>query len=122
MPTQTVDGTPFTGVQVPDAVKQRRLLNKLVKDFVAFTGTALTDLASKPRKAAQPKRRRLLYRRASGLTDAELDALIVEVGFDRLWRALDRCTQPHNTPACEGGDATLIDVELSRPQYNGGAP
>jgi hypothetical protein len=78
----------------PDAVKQRRLLNRLVKDLVAFTGTAITDLTRKPKAPRCQRKRRLLYRRANDLTEADLDALIGEIGFDRLWRALDRYASP----------------------------
>jgi hypothetical protein len=92
----------FVQAPVPDAIKQRRLLNKLVKDLVAFTGTALTDIANKPRKApSQRKCSRLLYRRAGELTESDLDALIVEIGLDRLWRALDRATQPQLPQAAQ---------------------
>jgi hypothetical protein len=94
MRTQSVDGTPSNGGQVPDAVKQRRVLNKLVKSFVAYSGVALADIASKPKAARCQRKRRLLYRQPSNLTEADLNALIAEIGFDRLWRALDRCTQP----------------------------
>jgi hypothetical protein len=72
----------------------------LVKDLVAFAGTAITDVTVKQqRKAAQPGRRRLLYRRE--LSEADLDRLVAEIGFDRLWRAVDRATQPELRLAAE---------------------
>jgi hypothetical protein len=74
--------------------KQRRALRKLLRDLVAFTGTAINDLADAPRKASQPKRRRLLYRRADRLTNADLDRLVGEIGIDRWWSAAERATQP----------------------------
>jgi hypothetical protein len=77
-----------------DSVKQRRALRKLICDLVAFTGTAINDLAAAPRKAPQPKQRRLLYRRASTLTDADLDVLVADIGIDRWWAAAERATQP----------------------------
>jgi len=77
-----------------ESVKQRRALRKLLRDLVAFTGTAINDLAATPRKAPQPKRQRLLYRRADTLTDADLAVLVAEVGVDRIWRAVDKITQP----------------------------
>jgi hypothetical protein len=77
-----------------ESVKQRRALRKLLRDLVAFTGTAINDLAATPRKASQPKRQRLLYRRADSLTDADLDALVGEIGIDRWWAAAERVTQP----------------------------
>jgi hypothetical protein len=46
---------------------------------------------SKPKQ--QP--RRLLYRRADTLTDADRDRLVVEVGAAPLMAALDRLTQPN---------------------------
>ena len=77
-----------------DSVKQRRALRKLICDLVAFTGTAINDLAATPRKAPQRKRQRLLYRRADSLTNADLDALVGAIGIDRWWAAAERATQP----------------------------
>jgi hypothetical protein len=78
-----------------DSVKQRRrALRKLLRDLVAFTGTAINDLAATPRKAPQPKRQRLLYRRADSLNDADPDALVGEIGIGRWWAAAERATQP----------------------------
>jgi hypothetical protein len=99
-PKQSAGGAPKMQASLNgqhDTVKQKRLLNRLVRDLVAFTGTAITDFTSKPpRKARDPNKskRRLLYRRAADLSDADLNALIVEIGFDRMWSALDRYTQP----------------------------
>jgi hypothetical protein len=76
------------------AGQQRRVLRKLLRDLVAFTGTAINELAATPRKAPQPKRQRLLYRRADSLTDADLDALVSEIGIGRWWAAAERATQP----------------------------
>jgi hypothetical protein len=70
--------------------KQRRAL----RDLVTFTGVAINDLAVAPRKAPQPKRQRLLYRRADTLTDADLDALVAEIGIERWWSAAERITSP----------------------------
>jgi len=81
----------------PGAVKQRRLLNKLICNLVAYTGGELADIASKQRRSRdpnKPSKRRLLYRRAADLTDADLEVLVVTIGFDRLWRALDRHASP----------------------------
>jgi hypothetical protein len=74
--------------------QQRRALRKLLRDLVAFTGTAINELAATPRKAPQQKRQRLLYRRADSLTDADLDALVGEIGIGRWWAAAERATQP----------------------------
>jgi hypothetical protein len=74
--------------------KQRRALRKLLRDLVAFTGTAINDLAATPRKAPQSKRQRLLYRRADTLSDTDLDTLVTEIGAARLMATLDRWTQP----------------------------
>jgi hypothetical protein len=46
------------------------------------------------RKAPQLKRQRLLYRRADTLTDADLAVLVAEVGVERIWRTVDKITQP----------------------------
>ena len=77
-----------------DLVKQRRALRKLFRDLVAFTGTAINDLAATPRKAPQRKRQRLLYRRGDSLTDDEVKSIVAELGPGRVMRALDRLTQP----------------------------
>jgi hypothetical protein len=74
--------------------QQRRALRRLLRDLVAFTGTAVNDLAAAPRKAPQQKRPRLLYRRANTLTDADLDVLVADIGVDRWWAAAERATQP----------------------------
>ena len=90
---------PPTGGQDPAGKtvngQQKRALNKLLRDLVAFTGTAITDLAAKP-KVGKPKQQptRLLYRRADTLTEADHDRLVVEVGAAPLMAALDRATQP----------------------------
>jgi len=76
-----------------DAVKQRRLLNRLVRDLVAFTGTAITDIAAKP-KAPRRQKNRLTYRK--NLTDGELDALVAQIGLGRWWSAFERATRPAN--------------------------
>jgi hypothetical protein len=93
MEPRSVSGTPQPARQVLDLVKQRRLLNKLMKDLIAFTGTAITDIASRPKAPRCQRKHRLLYRRATDLPEADLDVLIVEIGPDRLWWALDRYTQ-----------------------------
>ena len=74
--------------------QQKRALRKLLHDLIAFTGTAINDLAATPRKAPQRNRQRLLYRRADSLTDADLDMLVVEIGIGRWWAAAERATQP----------------------------
>ena len=72
-----------------------RALRKLLRDLVVFAGTSINDLASTPRrKPSQTKRQRLLYRRADSLTDADLDRLVANIGVERIWRAVDRLTQP----------------------------
>jgi hypothetical protein len=73
---------------------QKRALRRLLRDLITFTGTAMSEVAAKPRKARASKRQRLLYRRADTLTDADLAALVREVGIDRIWRVVDRLTQP----------------------------
>jgi hypothetical protein len=48
---------------------------------------------SRSPNSAHPHRRlRLLYR--TGITNIELDALIAEIGIERVMAALDRATQP----------------------------
>lgn|SRR5262245_24263636 len=73
---------------------QQRLLRKLLRDLVAFTGTAITDIAGKPRKTPQRKRDRLLYRKAATYADSEIEKIVVELGPERVLAALDRATQP----------------------------
>jgi hypothetical protein len=48
--------------------------------------------ATNGRAARQLRRPRLLYR--AGITNIELDALVAEIGIDRVMAALDRATQP----------------------------
>jgi hypothetical protein len=74
--------------------QQKRALRKLLRDLVAFTGTAITDLAATPRKSPQRKRQRLLYRRADTLSDDEVKNIVAEVGIERCWRAVEKITQP----------------------------
>jgi hypothetical protein len=62
--------------------------------LVAFTGTAINDIAATPRKAPQHKRKRLLYRRADTLSDNEVKRIVAELGPERVMCALDRITQP----------------------------
>jgi hypothetical protein len=77
-----------------DPVKQQgRVLKRLLRDLIVFTGVAAAGLSSQPRKSRQMKRRRILYRRGE-LSDADLEQLVTEVGIDRVWRVLDRLTQP----------------------------
>ena len=89
---QSLSASPARSITVNG--QQKRALRKLLRDLVAFTGTAINDLAATPRKAPQPKRQRLLYRHADSLTDADLDRLVAELGVERVMRALDRLTQP----------------------------
>jgi hypothetical protein len=77
-----------------DSVKQRRALRKLIRDLVAFVGTAANDLAATPRKAPHRKRQRLLYRRADKLSDDEVKSIVVELGPERVLRVVDKLTQP----------------------------
>lgn len=75
--------------------QQRRALRKLLRDLVVFTGTAINDLAAAPHKAPQRKSPpRLLYRRAATLADSDLDAIVADIGIDRMWAAVERATQP----------------------------
>ena len=74
--------------------QQRRALRKLIRDLVAFTGTAINDFAAMPRKAPQRKRQRLLYRRADTLSDDEVKSIVVEVGPERVLRVVDKLTSP----------------------------
>ena len=85
---------PQTSQPLPTTNQQRRALAKLLRDLVAFTGTAINDLSVVPRKASRPNQRRLLYRRPDKLTDTDLDRLVVEIGIDRWCAAADRVTSP----------------------------
>jgi hypothetical protein len=64
-PTTTTTARQAT--EAATAKQQRRALRKLLRDLVAFTGVAASDLAATPRRAPQPRARRLLYRRADTL-------------------------------------------------------
>ena len=88
---------PQTSQPLPTTNQQRRALAKLLRDLVAFTGTAINDLSVVPRKASRPNQRRLLYRRPDKLTDTDLDRLVVEIGIDRWCAAADRVTSPEHS-------------------------
>jgi hypothetical protein len=60
--------------------------------LAAFTGVAVGELAATTPKAPRRQSNRLTYRK--NLTDAELDALVGQIGGDRLLAALDRITKP----------------------------
>ena len=74
--------------------QQRRLLRRLFHDLVTFAGVAASDLAGRPRKAPQCKRSRLLYRKGDTLTPDEVTRIVVEIGPERVLRAVDKLTQP----------------------------
>jgi len=74
--------------------QQRRALRKLIRDLVAFTGTAINDLAAAPRKAPQRTRQRLLYRRPDTLSDDEVKSIVVELGPERVLHIVDKLTSP----------------------------
>jgi hypothetical protein len=88
----------YTNGQTPAGktvkAQQRRALRKLIRDLVAFTGTAINDLAAAPRKAPQPKRERLLYRRADTLSDGAVERIVFEIGPERVLRVVDKYTSP----------------------------
>jgi hypothetical protein len=90
-----ISPAPTAQQPLPTTSQQKRALTKLLRDLVAFTGTAITEVAAKSRKAPQPcQRQRLLYRHADKLGDGDLDRLVAEIGPARLMAALDRWTQP----------------------------
>src|SRR5262245_52045999 len=72
--------------------QQRRALRKLLRDLVAFTGTAIHDLAAAPRKA--PRQKRLLCCRADTLSDDEVKSIISKLGPERVLRVVDKLTSP----------------------------
>ena len=80
--------------QSPPTASKSALSASWSEILVGFIGTTVNDLATPRRKPSQPKRQRLLYRRAASLTSADLDRLVVEIGPARLMAALDRYTQP----------------------------
>jgi hypothetical protein len=85
-----VGTTPANGDD--KAVKrQQRMVRRLVRDLVAFAGTEISE--RKTRKA-RSKPQRVLFRRASTLTDADIDVLICEIGVERMLAGFDRYTQP----------------------------
>jgi hypothetical protein len=90
------EGRPPTTDQTSTeaSAQQRRVLRKLLRDLITFSGVAASDLAAVPRRAPQSKRQRLLYRRADTLTDGEIDMLVSEIGLDRWWSAAERATSP----------------------------
>jgi hypothetical protein len=77
-----------------DPVKQKRALRKLLRDLIAFSGSAINDLAAAPRKTPQRNRHRLLYRRADTLSDDEIKTIVVELGPERVLRVVDKLTSP----------------------------
>ena len=77
----------------PDA-RQRRALRRLLRDVMHFIGSE----PPKPLSSSKVKRR-LLYRSARSLTDADLDRLVTEIGIERWWAAAERATSPTTTAA-----------------------
>jgi hypothetical protein len=75
------------------SVNQRRVLKRLLRDLITFTGTSLADVASKPKPPRQIKHR-VLYRRGDSFTDADLFQVIDEIGAKRMLTALDAYTRP----------------------------
>src|SRR5262245_29128573 len=76
-------------VQTGITARQKRALRKLLR----ILGNAIDGLAVVPR-FPQQKRQRLLYRRASALTDDKIESLVVELGPERVLRVVDRLTAP----------------------------
>jgi hypothetical protein len=76
-----------------EASKRRRLVRKLLGDLAAFTGVAVGELAATTPKARRQSSR-ITYRK--NLTDAELDALVAQIGLGRWWSAFERATRPGN--------------------------
>jgi hypothetical protein len=72
---------------------QQRIARRVIKDLAAFAGIAALQLAATPRK---PRRHvdRVLFRRPENLTDADIDSLVLQVGVDRCWAAVERATSP----------------------------
>ena len=93
-----VGTTPYTNGDDKAVKRQRRFVRKLVRDLVAFAGTEISE--RKTRKA-RSKPRRVLFRRANTLTEADLDTLIREIGVERMMTAFDRFTQPELSLAAE---------------------
>lgn len=90
-----LDTTYFPNRLVPTdkaVAQQRRLLRRLFRDLVTFAGVAASDLAAPPRP--QCKRSRLLYRKGDTLTPDEVTRIVVEIGPERVLRAVDKLTQP----------------------------
>jgi hypothetical protein len=58
----------------------------------ARAGVYTHGQSGSPNSAHPYRRPRLLYR--AGITNIELDALVAEIGIDRVMAALDRATQP----------------------------
>ena len=47
------------------------------------------------------RRLQALGARRDALTDAEVEQLVVDIGLDRAWRAVDKLTAPPRTTAAE---------------------
>ena len=91
-PDEQVSSATRTTETVP--ISQRRVLLRLLRDLVAFTGTAITEVAATPRKASRRTQHRLLYRRAGTFTNDEVRRVVLELGPARVLRAIDELTQP----------------------------
>jgi hypothetical protein len=94
--THKYDGAPppTSAADTREASKRRRLVRKLLTDLAAFTGVAVGELAATTPKAPRRQSSRITYRK--NLSDAELDALVVQIGLGRWWSAFERATKPSN--------------------------
>jgi hypothetical protein len=95
-PDEQVSSATRTAETVP--ISQRRVLRRLLRDLVAFTGTAITDVAATLRKASRRTQHRLLYHRAGTFTHDEVRRVVLELGPARVLRVIDELTQPQQQP------------------------
>jgi len=71
---------------------RQRLARKLVRDLVTFAGITTGELVADGHAKPRRRSRRVLFRKE--LSDGDVDAVVSQIGAERLWSALDRVTQP----------------------------
>jgi hypothetical protein len=100
--------------------RRRRLVRRLLGDLAAFTGVAVGELAATTPKAPRRQSSRITYRK--NLTDADLDALVAQIGLGRWWNAFERATRPGNGNGGRRPPTCSRRVRLARNDTtNGGA-
>jgi len=87
LPTSAANPVPTAGAQTNG---QTPAESRVIRRAACRLRHLARELS--PPRRYQCCKRRLLYRQ--NLNDSDIDAVVIEIGFDRVMRALDRLTQP----------------------------